>query len=722
MTSRTSKEATEIDERDEIPVVQNKSVSDHLEEGEEKEEEEFENVKLKSEKKKKRKMLKRINIDELKDLREEHRKKREYGMKNGDIQSFSIDSMDWSDIIQKTNPTECKIMTGMFSFEENAVVTIVNQPDRAEVEAFHVYTSIAKMVEEKRRDVDAFYVVTDNIPKSFQEALADPVWGNAARAELQIQSDSKCVVPIHPEAAKKAIREGANVVVLFPIYENKIKNGVLVYKVRLVGNGHPHNINKEDTYAPTPSREEMLMLLHLIAHKEWDYYLVDEIRAFLSARYTGSTRMMARMRGDGRFWEVLGALYGLKTSPKDYNSSLVLRMVEKLGFKSFKLSKCIFFKETERGIIFVYHFVDDFLFTGSCKEELEDFIVKFREIFNTTEPELDPKRVLGIDIFRIRKENIICLSMETKITDICESVGRIVTTSRVRKVPIPVSGVIIDLEELKGEKALSLTVKEAETFMEYVGSVIWISGIRFDIKFAVVYLTWFTKDPRRHHMDIAIYLLQYLWHTRSLVLVLGGKTKMSAMSYCDSSYGKGKNGRSIGANIVKMNEEAGAISGKVSATTSTKLSSFEAKMDSRATGAKALLFADHLAEEFKIQGRSTPTQYNDNLALKQFLEGNGSAKGIRHIELRMFFLRELGEMGKIQFEFKEGKTLQVDGLTKAKSSKEFLKNRMDIMGHGLLKFLKKGSIGSDIGSGSEEKPGSELCSINDGSNSGNGKG
>ena len=576
----------------------------------------------------------------------------------------------------------------MYSFTENAVITIVNQPDRSEVETFHVYTEIARKFSDKSGGVDVFSVVTSNIPKSFQDALSDPVWGDAARAEIEIQSSTKCIVSIHPDAAKKAVKEGANIVVLFPIYEEKIKNGIKVLKVRLVGNGAPHKINKEDTYAPTPSREEMLILLHLIAHKDWDFYLVDEIRAFLSARYTSSTRMFAKIRGDGRFWEVLGALYGLKTSPKDYNTSLVLRMVEKLGFKPFKLSKCIFVKETKNGIIFVYHFVDDFLITGSCAEELMEFILLFREVFKTTEPELDPKRVLGIDMFRIRKERIICLSMEHKISEICMSVGKVVTESRVRKVPIPISGVIIEIDDLTGEKAVALTRKESETYMEFVGSVIWISGIRFDIKFAVVYLTWYTKDPRKHHMDIAIYLLQYLWHTRSLVLVLGGKAKISAMSYCDSSYGKGKSGRSIGANLVKMNEEAGAISAKVSATTSTKLSSFEAEMDSRAEGVKALLFADHLAEELQIKDRPIPAQFNDNLALKMFLEGNGSAKGIRHIELRMFYLRELGEMGKVEYKFKEGVNLQVDGLTKAKSSKEFEKNRIDIMGHGLLQFLK----------------------------------
>jgi len=650
----------------------------------------FTKVKSKSVEKKEKKLT-RINNDELNELRE----KKKEGRQNRDLQSFSIDSIDWSDIIKQQSKGD-NVIHDMFSFEDNSLITIVSQPDCADVEAFHVYTEIAKKYQDTSTNVDVFSVVTKDIPKTFQEALADPVWGDAARAELQIHSDTRCIVPIHPEAAKNAIREGANIVVLFPIYEEKMKNGIRVLKIRLVGNGAPHKIDKEDTYAPTPSREEMLLLLHLIAHKDWDFYLVDEIRAFLTARYSGKTRMMARMRGDSRFWEVLGALYGLKTSPKDYNASLVLRMVEKLGFKPFKLSKCIFFKETDRGIIFVYHFVDDFLVTGSCAEELREFLLIFREVFKTTEPELDPKRVLGIDMLRIRPENIICLSMEKKITEICESIGKIVTSSRVRKVPIPISGVIIELDELKGEKAISLTIKESEKYMEYVGSAIWISGIRFDIKFAVVYLTWFTKDPRRHHMDIAIYLFQYLWHTRSLVLVLGGKAKMSAMSYCDSSYGKGKNGRSIGANLVKVNEEARAISGKVSATTSTKLSSFEAEMDSRASGAKALLFAEHLLEEFRIGERKIPVQFNDNLALKHFLEGNGNAKGVRHIELRMFFLRELGEMGKIEFKFREGESLQIDGLTKAKSSKEFMKNRLDIMGHALLKFL----LNKDRASGS----------------------
>ena len=51
--------------------------------------------------------------------------------------------------------------------------------------------------------------------------------------------------------------------ILFPVYIEKIKDGQTVYKVRLVGNGKTH-YNAGETYSPTPSKEELLILLHIL--------------------------------------------------------------------------------------------------------------------------------------------------------------------------------------------------------------------------------------------------------------------------------------------------------------------------------------------------------------------------------------------------------------------------------------------------------------------------
>lgn len=55
----------------------------------------------------------------------------------------------------------------------------------------------------------------------------------------------------------------ADLVILFPVYEEKVKEGELVYKVRLVGDERTHYCAL-NTYTATPSREELFIMLHII--------------------------------------------------------------------------------------------------------------------------------------------------------------------------------------------------------------------------------------------------------------------------------------------------------------------------------------------------------------------------------------------------------------------------------------------------------------------------
>jgi hypothetical protein len=141
--------------------------------------------------------------------------------------------------------------------------------------------------------------ITINVPKSYDQALADLLWGEPARKKWQTLLDSKAIVEVDKAVARAA---GADVVVLFPVYEEKVKEGVLVHKVRLVGNGKTQ-YKAGATYSPTPSREEFLLLLHIIAVNDWVYVHIDEVRAFLSASYKGATPVYARLAKDQRLCE-----------------------------------------------------------------------------------------------------------------------------------------------------------------------------------------------------------------------------------------------------------------------------------------------------------------------------------------------------------------------------------------------------------------------------------
>ena len=65
------------------------------------------------------------------------------------------------------------------------------------------------------------------------------------------------------------IEFGAEVLRMMPMYEEKIKNGQLVQKIRLVADGRFH-VKHGNTYSPTPSREELYIILHIFAANDME--------------------------------------------------------------------------------------------------------------------------------------------------------------------------------------------------------------------------------------------------------------------------------------------------------------------------------------------------------------------------------------------------------------------------------------------------------------------
>ena len=86
--------------------------------------------------------------------------------------------------------------------------------------------------------------------------------------------------------------------------------------------------------------------------------------------------------------------------------------------------------------------------------------------------------------------------------------------------------------------------------------------MRFDIVFALMYLTWNSKAPRLHHLKMAYHVVTYLNNTRDLPLILGGFDPIQVIGYSDASLGTGPNARSIVGDLVKLGAGAGAVKAK----------------------------------------------------------------------------------------------------------------------------------------------------------------
>ena len=75
---------------------------------------------------------------------------------------------------------------------------------------------------------------------------------------------------------------------------------------------------------------------------------------------------------------------------------------------------------------------------------------------------------------------------------------------------------------------------------------------------------------------------------------------------------------------------------------------------------------------------------NDNKAMIEFVKGEGMAKGVRHMELRMWYTRNEYAKGKVDFNYMNGAEIPSDHLTKLGTVEEHRKFARSIQGLMLL--------------------------------------
>ena len=469
---------------------------------------------------------------------------------------------------------------------------------------------------------------------------------------------------------------------LFPVYELKEKEGALVYKVRLVCDGSRQRTSLT-TYTANPSRDELLILLHICAALDWEYCHIDQVRAFLSAERREHNTIYTRVRGSSQYWKIVHALYGLKTSPRDYQDTVVQKLTA-MGYKRLPMCHSIYSKTTSRGKIIIYNYVDDFMVAGDNKDFILSEVAEFRKKTNTTEPVFDPPFILGVHLTRDRAKRIIQVDMEKNIDTL---VTELDFKPKSTAVPMSPSQYMVNTDQLDllPEKSRRLlTPPEITKYLSIVGSFNWISGVRMDIHFALLYLAWNTHAPTQHHLNQAYHVLNYLHSTKHLPLVLGGSPHIRPTGYSDCSLGTGSKGRSIVGLAVKLHHLSGAIYAHSQTIHCVVLNIFEGELDGMAKGVQTLNGVANTLEEFNIRPDAIPVLYGDNLAVIDFIHGRGSARGVRHMALRLWYTREQHLMKSVEVEHMDGVRLVADKLTKLADVEEHNKFTIDLLGLGLI--------------------------------------
>lgn len=566
-------------------------------------------------------------------------------------------------------------------------------------------------------DLEGYRVVTEGVPKDIIQALEDKDWGEPARTEINLLAD-KVMVKLTDAEFQLLKKAGCDIVRLFPIYEIKMRDGKEVRKVRLVADGRTHK-PEGPTYAATPSREEFLILLHLIAKNDWDFIHIDESRAFTGAPHTDSKPVVVKMKGDTAYWKVINALYGLKTAPLMYQRKSIQRL-ESMGFKRKEMCSNTYIKyyvqaDGATKVVIIYGYVDDYFFTSDDTELLRRVIQEFRDEVirtgtNTTEPSWNPAEGLGMEFSRDREKRVIMVRMSKKITELY---AKFRGNNKSVKQKLPMSEAqykvreheFIDLPAEQVYRAALLDKEGINKYLAVVGSLLWIMGIRFDINFSVTYLTWFSHLPRVHHMEVALRVVDYLMSTVDEPLVLGGTADLEIITYTDAALGIAPKGRSVIAEFTRLGAGAGAVNAKTMATEMVHLSSFETELDGTGQGLDeneriaiqtSRWNLDGVSRSFKTSARvaNILTEldisavkrviYGDNEKCIQFCKREVEGKNVRHAELRLWYIRQELQQQGVLYEWMPGNKLDVNAMTKPVGIEELTRMRWNVLGHQLL--------------------------------------
>ncbi len=533
---------------------------------------------------------------------------------------------------------------------------------------------------------DGFRAVKVGVPKSFTKALSDPVWGEAARKEFDtVTKMTGAIVSVDQSVARALISAGSEVLRMLTVYEEKMKDGVLVRKVRLVADGRGHH-KHGPLYAPTPSREEFLVILQYFAKCDFTYYHLDEIRAFLNAPKQDKNRVLTKFEGNPDFYEIVKSVYGQKDAPRNYQDETERKMTQ-LGLTRLHMCSSVYIEIVDNDIVLVYAYVDDYFPGGSSHEKTLSFIHRFRALTKTTDPVMNASLVVGLELRRIPEKRLICVTMTRNINEL---VAKFLDADYRRcNLPMPASGYLVrdyEIEALPEKRRRLLNKQEIAKYMSIVGCLIWIQGIRFDIMFAVLYLAWFTKAPTQHHMNMALYCVAYLGTTVDMPLVLGGDAELCITGYSDASLATGPKGRSISGQVIKLNDQAGAIYCKATAGQGVKLSSFEAELDGVTSAMKSISRIHNVLTEMRIKHCAQSKLFADNKAMIDFVQNNNVAKGVRHMEMRLWYTREEYKKGTVALGYTEGKGLCADKLTKIGTTAEHRVFTEEVMGLKLVGY------------------------------------
>lgn len=434
------------------------------------------------------------------------------------------------------------------------------------------------------------------------------------------------------------------------------------FKARLVAKGFTQIPGQDFTYtfAPLARWDSIRTLLAIAASQDLHLRHIDIKTAFLNGPLDEEIYMRAPEFAGSGIWKLQKGLYGLKQAGRQWYLTFNEKYTT-LGFKRLETDWSVHVRQKNDIKSMSTTSVDDILL-GTLDEDESDSITKeLSGIFDITDNG-EVEHLLGCVVIRYRSRRTIILSQTLFTTSILRQFG--MEHSNAVSTPLPPKTHLTadDCPKTDEERAEMASVP----YCAVVGKVMYLANTtRPDLSFAVRELAKFMSNYGKAHWDAAKHLLRYLQGTRSLGLVLGNVDEPYPIfrGFSDSDWAGGEERKSISGFMMVIGNSPVVWCSRQQVVVA--LSSCEAEYLALTQAAcEAMWMRQFLGElGFPTQG-PTKIYCDNNGAIACAHDPHGHTK-MKHIDIRLHFLRDYVNKGIIEVLRVDGKENRADLLTKA---------------------------------------------------------
>ena len=478
-------------------------------------------------------------------------------------------------------------------------------------------------------------------PVTYDEAISSiekARWLNAMRDEMNsLAKNNTWSLVKKPEKQKIIACKW-----IFKIKDGDGLNEPPRYKARLVAKGFTQRegIDYNEIFSPVVKYKTIRIILALVSFYNLELEQLDVKTAFLygdldETIYMSQPEGFTSKINPSHVCLLRKSLYGLKQAPRQWYKRFDA-FITSLGFCKSNYDHCFYFNNAivEKSV-YLLLYVDDMLIASKDMSRIKDLKEKLKSEFDMKDLG-NARKILGIEILRVRKENRLCLYQSKYLSKLVDRFE--MKNSKPANVPLASNFIL--------SAALSPRTLEESRYMENipyssaVGSVMYsMISTRPDLAQAISVLSRYMAKPGKGHWNAMKWLLRYISITAAVGLIYDcSNSELELIGYVDSDYaGDRDKRRSTSSYFFTI---AGCcVSWKSQLQSVVALSTTEAEYIAVTEAIKEAIWLQGLLSEINVfKGKSII--YTDSQSALHLCKNPVFHERTKHIEVKYHFIRD----------------------------------------------------------------------------------